>query len=63
MTSIAVFTPLIDTPGVRGFVNSYRAHYGLLPTQRSFFVFEAVNLAVDAIRRAGTDSRRQSSRR
>ena len=44
------------SPGVRGFVESYRAHTGLTPTQRSFFVYEAVLLAVDAIRRAGTDT-------
>ena len=56
LTSVTVFTPLLDTSGVRGFADAYRAHYGLMPTQRSFFVFEAVNLAVDAIRRAGTDS-------
>ena len=31
------------------------ARYGLTPTQRSFFVYEAVNLVVDAIRRAGSD--------
>jgi branched-chain amino acid transport system substrate-binding protein len=56
MTDVAVFTPLLETSGVRGFVDAYRARYGLTPTQRSFFVFEAVNLAADAIRRAGTDS-------
>jgi branched-chain amino acid transport system substrate-binding protein len=53
LTSIAVFTPLIDRPGVHDFVASYQAHYGLMPTQRSFFVYEAVLLVADAIRRAG----------
>jgi branched-chain amino acid transport system substrate-binding protein len=55
LTGIAVFSPLIDTKGVRDFVASYRAHYGLVPTQRSFFVYEATLLVTDAIRRAGSD--------
>jgi ABC-type branched-subunit amino acid transport system substrate-binding protein len=55
VTSIAVFTPLIDRPEVRDFVASYQAHYGLTPTQRSYFVFEATYLVVDAIRRANSD--------
>ena len=55
LTSIAVFTPLIDKPGVHDFVASYQAHTGLMPTQRSFFVYEATLLVVDAIRRAGSD--------
>jgi ABC-type branched-subunit amino acid transport system substrate-binding protein len=55
LSSIAVFTPLQDKPGVRRFVANYEARYGLVPTQRSFFVYEATYLAVDAIRRAGTD--------
>jgi ABC-type branched-subunit amino acid transport system substrate-binding protein len=55
LTSIAVFSPQIDTPGVRDFVASYQAHYGLIPTQRSFFVYEATYLVVDAIRRANSD--------
>ena len=55
MTGIAVFTPLQDTPGIKEFVAAYRAHYGLMPTQRSFFVYEATLLVVDAIRRAGSD--------
>ncbi len=33
----------------------YKSRYGLVPTQRSFFVFEATYLEVDAIRRAGSD--------
>ena len=53
---MAVFTPLSPLPGVQAFVASYRAHTGLMPTQRSFFVYEGVLLAVDAIRRAGTDT-------
>jgi len=55
MTSIAVFTPAQDTAGIKDFVAAYRAHYGLMPTQRSFFVYEATLLVVDAIRRAGSD--------
>ncbi len=55
LTSVAVFTPLIDRPGVRDFVTSYQAHYGLVPTQRSYFVYEATYLVVDAIRRAHSD--------
>lgn len=54
--SVAVFTPLSPRPDVQRFVQSYRAHYGLTPTQRSFFVYEAVYLAVDAIKRAGEDT-------
>ncbi len=55
MTGIAVFTPALDTPAVKDFVAAYRSHYGLTPTQRSFFVYEATQLVVDAIRRAGSD--------
>lgn len=55
LSSIVVFTPLIDRPGVRDFVSAYRSHYGLMPTQRSFFVYEATYLVADAIRRAGSD--------
>jgi branched-chain amino acid transport system substrate-binding protein len=55
MTGIVVFTPAQQTPGIQEFVAAYRAHYGLAPTQRSFFVYEATLLAVDAIRRAGSD--------
>jgi branched-chain amino acid transport system substrate-binding protein len=55
MTSIAVFTPVQQTPGIQDFISAYRAHYGMVPTQRSFFVYEATLLVVDAIRRAGSD--------
>jgi ABC-type branched-subunit amino acid transport system substrate-binding protein len=55
LTAIAVFTPLIDKPAVKAFVTSYEAHYGLVPTQRSYFVYEATYLVVDAIRRARSD--------
>jgi len=55
LTGVAVFTPEQDLPGVQAFVASYKAHYGLLPTQRSFFVYEATLLAADAIRRAKSD--------
>jgi branched-chain amino acid transport system substrate-binding protein len=55
LSSITVFSPVIDRPGVRDFVAAYQAHYGLMPTQRSFFVYEATYLVVDAIRRAGSD--------
>jgi branched-chain amino acid transport system substrate-binding protein len=40
---------------VRDFVLSYQAHYQIMPTQRSYFVYEATYLVVDAIRRAGSD--------
>ena len=56
VTSVVVYTPLSPLPGVRAFTDSYRAHTGLTPTQRSFFVYEAVKLAADAIRRAGADT-------
>jgi len=55
LTGIAVFTTALDKPEVQEFVASYKSHYGLMPTQRSFFVFEATYLVVDAIRRAGSD--------
>ncbi len=41
LTGIAVFTPLLDKAGVQEFITAYRAHYGLMPTQPSFFVYEA----------------------
>ena len=56
VTSVVVFTPASPIPAVHDFVQSYYAHTGLTPTQRSFFVYEAVLLATDAIRRAGTDT-------
>jgi branched-chain amino acid transport system substrate-binding protein len=55
LTGVAVFTPVFDRPEVQEFVAAYKAHYGLVPTQRSFFVFEATLLVADAIRRAGSD--------
>jgi ABC-type branched-subunit amino acid transport system substrate-binding protein len=55
LSGIAVFTPVLNKPGVQAFVADYEARYGLVPTQRSFFVYEATYLVVDAIRRAGTD--------
>jgi branched-chain amino acid transport system substrate-binding protein len=55
LTGVVVFTPLIDKPRVKDFVASYEAHYGLVPTQRSYFVYEATYLVVDAIRRAHSD--------
>jgi branched-chain amino acid transport system substrate-binding protein len=54
-TSITGFNPLIETPGVQDFVQAYRAKYGIMPTQRSFFAYEATNLVADAIRRANSD--------
>jgi branched-chain amino acid transport system substrate-binding protein len=55
LSGVAVFTPAFDKPDVKEFVASYKSHYGLTPTQRSFFVYEATHLVVDAIRRAGSD--------
>jgi ABC-type branched-subunit amino acid transport system substrate-binding protein len=55
LTGVAVFTPALDKPEVQAFVAAYKSRYGLVPTQRSFFVFEATYLVVDAIRRAGSD--------
>ena len=55
VASIVVFTPLLDTPAVQDFVKAYRAKFGLMPTQRSFFAYESTFLVVDAIRRAGSD--------
>jgi branched-chain amino acid transport system substrate-binding protein len=57
LTIVAVFSPALQNPGVQDFVAAYKAHYGLTPTQRSFFVYEATYLAVDAIKRAGSDER------
>jgi branched-chain amino acid transport system substrate-binding protein len=55
MTSIGVFTPAQQIPAIQDFVTSYRAHYGLVPTQRAFFVYEATLLVADAINRAGSE--------
>ena len=55
LSGVAVFTPALDKPEVQDFVAAYKARFGLVPTQRSFFVFEATYLVVDAIRRAGSD--------
>ena len=56
LTGVAVFSPAFDKPGVQAFVASYQARFGLPPTQRSFFVYEATKLVVDAIQRAGADT-------
>ncbi len=55
LTGVTVFSPLVASPGVHDFVDAYLAHTGLIPTQRSFFVYEATYLVVDAIRKAGSD--------
>jgi ABC-type branched-subunit amino acid transport system substrate-binding protein len=55
LTGVAAFTPALDKPEVQEFVEAYKSHYELLPTHRSFFVFEATCLVVGAIRRAGSD--------
>jgi branched-chain amino acid transport system substrate-binding protein len=55
MTSVTVFTPAQQIPAIQDFVSSYRAHYGLVPTQRAFFFYEATLLVADAIKRAGSD--------
>jgi branched-chain amino acid transport system substrate-binding protein len=55
LTGVAVFTAVLDKPDIQSFVAAYQAHYGLVPTQRAFFVYEATFLVVDAIRRAGSD--------
>jgi branched-chain amino acid transport system substrate-binding protein len=55
VVGITVFNPFIETPGVKDSIAAYRAKYGPTPTQRSFFAYEATNLVVDAIRRAGSD--------
>jgi branched-chain amino acid transport system substrate-binding protein len=55
LTGVAVFTPAFDKPEVQEFVSAYKSRYGIAPTQRSFFVFEATFLVADAIRRAGSD--------
>jgi branched-chain amino acid transport system substrate-binding protein len=53
--AVSAFTPTSDEPGIQDFVQAYRAKYGLVPTQRSFFGYEAARLVVDAIRRANSD--------
>ena len=55
LSGVAVFTPAFDKPDVQDFVASYKARFGIMPTQRSFFVFEATYLVADAIKRAGSD--------
>jgi branched-chain amino acid transport system substrate-binding protein len=54
-TGITVFNTSIETPGVQDFIQAYHAKYGIMPTQRSFFAYEATNLVADAIRRANSD--------
>jgi branched-chain amino acid transport system substrate-binding protein len=56
VSGVIQFTTLLDTPGVQDFVSAYRAKYGIMPTQRSFYAYEAAYLVVDAIKRAGTDT-------
>jgi branched-chain amino acid transport system substrate-binding protein len=56
VAGIIQFTTLLDTPGVQDFVKGYHAKYSIMPTQRSFYAYEAAYLVVDAIKRAGTDT-------
>jgi branched-chain amino acid transport system substrate-binding protein len=55
-SGIVVFTTALDQPGVQDFVRAYKAKYGIVPTQRSFFAYESTFLVVDAIRRAKSDA-------
>jgi ABC-type branched-subunit amino acid transport system substrate-binding protein len=55
VTSVVNFSPLQNTPGVQAFVAAYQSHYGIAPTQRAFYVYEATLIATDAIRRAKSD--------
>ena len=52
---ISVFTPSSSGAQLQEFVRAYREKYGLMPTQRSAFAFEATRLVADAINRAGSD--------
>ncbi|WP_271022328.1 ABC transporter substrate-binding protein [Rhizobium sp. RCAM05973] len=52
---ISVFTPSSSGAQLQEFVRAYREKYGLMPTQRSAFAFEAIQLVADAINRAGSD--------
>ena len=52
LTGVAVHW---TSPRCRNSSKRTKSHYGLLPTQRSFLVFEATCLVVGAIRRAGSD--------
>ena len=53
-SGISVFTPLL--PEVAVFVRAYQDKYGIAPTQRAFFAYEATKLIADAIDRAGSDA-------
>ncbi|TCL04632.1 ABC transporter substrate-binding protein [Sodalis ligni] len=53
---ISVFTPAVATGGLAAFIQNYRQQYGIAPTQRSIFAYEAALLIVDAVRRAGNDN-------
>jgi branched-chain amino acid transport system substrate-binding protein len=53
--SVSLFSAAIEAPGVQDFVKAYEAKYGLVPNQLPFYAYEATNLVVDAIRRAGSD--------
>ncbi len=52
---IVTYTPTIQTPAVRDFITAYQAKYGIMPTQRAFYAYEATGVVVDAIKRAGSD--------
>jgi len=52
---ISVFTPSSSGRQFQDFVRAYGEEYGVMPTQRSTFAFEATRLGVDAIGRAGSD--------
>ncbi|HEY0121192.1 MAG TPA: ABC transporter substrate-binding protein [Rhizobium sp.] len=52
---ISVFTPTAQDDQLQEFVRAYREKYGLMPTQRSAFAYEATLLVADAIKRANSD--------
>lgn len=53
---ISVFTPSFSGAQLQEFVRAYREKYGVMPTQRSAFAFEATRLVADAINKAGSDN-------
>ena len=53
-SGVSVFTPIV--PEVATFVRAYQDKYGIAPTQRAFFAYEATKLIADAIGRAGSDA-------
>jgi branched-chain amino acid transport system substrate-binding protein len=56
MIGLDVYTPLIDTPENKKFVEDYSSKYGLVPGFQSMTVYQAATLYLEAVKATGGDT-------